>query len=168
MACSGPISSCFSKKTTELLKKAIVVLLIQIVGWFVYTYIEEGFPLTDCIFNHDNIKKIIAKKSNVNDTSAGIKLYFDISHILKGDLKPDKFEVYYDEFKNHFNVTPTVLTEVSIGEICRKWYLFTAITLTTVGKLTLDCVEWFIVDVGYDICIIIQFNHFLYSNNEYQ
>ena len=134
MACSGHIASCFSKRTKELLKKAFFVLLIQIVGWFVYTYIEEGFPLTDCIFNHDNIKKINAKKSNVNDTSSRITLYFDISYILKGNLKPEKFEAYYGEFKNYFNVTPAVKKEVSIGEICTKWYLFTAITLTTVGK----------------------------------
>ena len=134
MACCGPIASCFSERTKELLKKAFFVLLIQIVGWFVYTYVEEGFPLTDCIFDHDNIKKINAEKSNVNDTSARIKLYFDISYIVKGNLKPENFEVYHDEFKNYFNVTPTVKKEVSIGEICTKWYLFTAITLTTVGK----------------------------------
>ena len=132
MACLNG-RGCFGKRLRQLVKKIIVLFIIQTTAWFLYTYIEEGFLLTDCIFNQEKINRLKeTKKQNV--TRQENELYAELDKIFLGDLDRSKFEIYHAEFKSYFNVKEPVPTKVSIHEICTKWYLFTAITLTTVGK----------------------------------
>lgn len=123
---------CLGAKSKQFLKKIVIVLLFQILGWFAYTYMEEGFPLTDCLFNTDNIRQLKAS----NDAKKTGELYQKLNETLMGDLNASRFEIYYDEFIAYFEVKERRTETVDISAICTKWYLFTAITLTTVGKIS--------------------------------
>ena len=124
--------SCFGKRSKELLKKIFVILLYQIIGWILYTYIEEGFALTDCLFDQGNIRRL----QTTNTSQVKVKLYNDLNKTLGGDLNGTIFNIYHEEFKTYFAAKEPNSASIDVSEICKRWYLFTAITLTTVGKIT--------------------------------
>ena len=127
-------ASCkaFGEKFKSFLKRLAVVAFIQIIGWFLFTYIEEGFALTDCIFNQARIKQLTTAVP-ANKTEKELELYSGLNNILEGNLTEANFDIYRQEFKEYFKVKEVQLKEVELYEICTRWYLFTAITLTTVG-----------------------------------
>ena len=131
MACKGQFGTRFK----EFAKKALIILLYKVFGWITYTYIEEGFALTDCLFDNDNIRRLKA----TNITQSKVKLYNDLNITLEGELDGKIFDIYYKEFRTYFDAKEPTSSSVSIHEICTKWYQFTAITLTTVGKVTTMC-----------------------------
>ena len=132
MVCNGRFGNCFGARFKEFIKKALIILLYQILGWIAYTYIEEGFALTDCLFDNDNIRRLKA----TNITNGKVKLYDNVNVTLAGELNGTIFDIYYEEFKTYFGAKEPKSSSVNIHDICTKWYLFTAITLTTVGKFT--------------------------------
>jgi len=123
------MGSCFGKRSKELLKKIFVVLLYQVIGWILYTYIEEGFALTDCLFDQDNIRRL----KTTNTAQGKAKLYNDLNRTMGGDLNGTIFNIYHEEFKTYFAAKEPNSDSIDVNEICKRWYLFTAITLTTVG-----------------------------------
>ena len=125
------MGSCFGKRSKELLKKIFIVLLYQVIGWILYTYIEEGFALTDCLFDQDNIRRL----KTTNTAQGKAKLYNDLNRTLGGDLNGTIFNIYHEEFKTYFAAKEPNSDSIDVNEICKRWYLFTAITLTTVGKI---------------------------------
>lgn len=116
----------------ELFKKIIIVFIFQLIGWYAYTYMEEGFSLTDCIFDRDNIRRL--KTPEEKNTKA--ELYKNLNESLMGELNETLFRIYHAEFKTFFKAKEPEAKPVDVNAICMKWYLFTAITLTTVGKAT--------------------------------
>ena len=132
MTCKGAFKNCLGKRLNELVKKAIIIQVYQLIGWVAYTYIEEGFALTDCLFDKDNIKRLKA----TNNTLGKVKLFSDLNKTLEGELNGTIFDIYHEEFKIYFDAKEPATTGVDILEICARWYQFTAITLTTVGKIT--------------------------------
>ncbi len=124
-----------TKTFKSFLKRFALIAVIQIVGWFAYTYIEEGFPLTDCIFNTEKVHALIKKSENTEkskEDALKTKTYIGLYTILNGNITARNFELYHAEFKKYFKVKETK-EDVTVRSICKKWYLFTAITLTTVG-----------------------------------
>ena len=130
MLCGKQFGNCFGKRFKELIKKIIVILLFQLIGWFAYTYMEEGFSLTDCLFDKDNIRRLKTPKP----VHTKEKLFNDLNETLEGELNGKIFNIYHEEFKRFFDAKEPKPKSLDVYEICTRWYLFTAITLTTVGK----------------------------------
>eukprot|EP00794_Sanderia_malayensis_P015767 gene15767-17358_t len=132
------ITSCqcngaWTKTLKGFFKRFLVVASIQIFGLFLYTYIEEGYPLTDCLFNKEKVNSLANPKTIPKPKTA---LYIGLDAILNGSLTPKAFETYDNEIEKYFSAQiskPSIQRNVTLREFCSKWYMFSAITLTTVG-----------------------------------
>ena len=112
----------------------LLVTIYQGLGWLIFTYTEEGFVATDCIWNQESIVKRLYRP--INETEIATDFYATLlSRYNRSFATPADFEILYMEFQKHFNVKNVSYPEKKdfVEFTCFKWFSFTTVTLTTIG-----------------------------------
>ena len=110
-----------------LLKGSLVMFMYQIAGCLLFTYIEDNFNAIECFRN----------APVVNETTHA-RLFLDqLARKTNETLTEQQATAMKLLFMEHFNVSlqPSIgVNDWSRINECLKWYHFSAMTITTIGK----------------------------------
>lgn len=133
--CSKASCAKFWRQIYGIVKRSIPVIIAEFIGWAIFSHVEEGLSVFDCFGNHD---RVVEKLYPPMNEQKGIKELFSSLENKTGQyLSVNQSLEIYSIFKQHFNVPDEVILSkeelVYIG--CLKWYRFSVMTMTTIGKL---------------------------------
>ena len=142
MAINDRCSCCISKSCCKtfwlqiygILLRSIPVLIAQLVGWALFSYIEDDLSIIDCFANKT---RVIEKTfPRVDETKRVTELFEKLYNKTGQILSNNQSISLYDMFKTHFSVPDEEYLDnnlkVYLG--CLKWYRFSVMTMTTIGK----------------------------------
>lgn len=110
-----------------LMKKFCPVLMAQVIGWAMFSYIEDDINVIDCYANPQKI----ANKLQLLVSEAELAVMISNKAAIKAGqnmTKSQSIEIY-SLFKEYFEVPD----QVDSG--CHKWSRFATLTATTIGDL---------------------------------
>ena len=118
-------------------KRAIALVMFQLFGWFIFTYVEEDIILTDCWTNGEKVTKQVNEHLK-NHTTKEIDLCSNTSlkYLLKSNVTCKTFNRKLAMIYAMFNPAPT---KKSDNFACYKWFPFVVATLTTIGEKITSC-----------------------------
>eukprot|EP00112_Aurelia_sp_Birch-Aquarium-sp1_P013034 Seg275.11 transcript_id=Seg275.11/GoldUCD/mRNA.D3Y31 product="Potassium channel subfamily K member 5" protein_id=Seg275.11/GoldUCD/D3Y31 len=118
-----------------LVKRGLFILLIQIIGWVMFTYVEGDFSLKDCFTNPTLLGKQDAEMIKYK------QLFYDLQNKTNQTLNTSQKKFIYFKFKKYFNghLTPSPTNGDADWGIkkCMTWYRFSVVTMTTIGYGTI-------------------------------
>lgn len=118
----------------SIIKKSIPVVIAQLIGWALFSYVEDDLNILDCLSRPGSLAGRMHKVNDEKKREIELftRLYFKTSQFLS----ENQSKVMYHQFKEHFDVPdPLYLSKddaIFLG--CIKWYRFSVMTMTTIGK----------------------------------
>ena len=112
------------------------MLAFQILGWLLFSYIEDNINAVECF---TDFNKIATAKLPVvvNETERATLFFQRLENKTNQSTTELQSTAIYFMFHKHFNALPATVapTKFSIGyDVCKKWYRFSVLTMTTIGK----------------------------------
>ena len=118
-----------------LTKKSIPVVIIQLIGWALFSYVEDDLNVIDCFARPQKVAEMMFPPSN-EEQRAGVlfnKLYNKTGQELTVNQSIEMYHLFRAYFKMPaygLNISDGIKTYIA----CVKWFRFASLTLTTIGK----------------------------------
>ena len=132
--CGSTGAKQFRSQMFDIIKKAIPVVIMEIIGWAVFSYVEDNLSIIDCFIDSE----VVADKLYPQvDKKKTIELFTRLKYKTKLLPSHNQSVAIYALFQSYFEVPPSVpLSKQSMAYLgCLKWYRFSVMTMTTIGKL---------------------------------
>ena len=118
-----------------IFKRFFLIIFTQVIGWAIFSYAEDGVNVVDCFLNPMKVADKVYPLSNETERASVLfyKLYNRTGHVLTANQSN---EVYF-LFKAYFKVPNqrAFMDRDRAILACVKWYRFSVVTMTTIGKL---------------------------------
>ena len=118
-----------------MFKRFIIIIIAQLVGWAIFSYVEDDLNVIDCFINPIKVADNMYPLSNETEKATALfyKLYNKTGQVLTFNQSAEIYSV----FRAYFNVPiqEPMLSDDRALRGCVKWYRFSAVTMTTIGKI---------------------------------
>lgn len=125
--CSG----CCSK-LWGFMKRGLFLLLLQLIGWFLFAYVDDDLNLFECAKNGG--KKLARQDPEVQKYT---RFFENLQNKTNRSLtlieKRDMYLTFQTFFKAPSTQAPIDGEKIWIGKKCFKWYRFSVMTMTSIG-----------------------------------
>ena len=123
------------QESWAITKRFAIVIFAQLIGWAIFSYVEDDLNVIDCFANSSRVADKLYPLSNETETAAAFfsKLYNKTGQVLT----LNQSIATYSLFKTYFNVPnqEVFLTNDRAYRGCVKWFRFSVVTMTTIGKI---------------------------------
>ena len=109
-------------------KRSIPIIIVQLIGWALFSYVEDDFSVIDCFSNPENVAAKVYPPSN--ELGKAVILFSELYNKTGQKLSVKQATQMYSLFKTYFSVRE----QVTSPHACVKWYRFSVLTMTTIGK----------------------------------
>ena len=114
--------------------RSIPVVIAQLVGWVLFSYVEDDLNVIDCVVNRNRvIEKTFPDADEVQQIT---ELYERLANQTGQTLSNNQSNEIYALFKEYFDIPDVENLEenrkVFLG--CIRWFRFAVMTMTTIGK----------------------------------
>ena len=121
-----------------IIVRSIPVVIAQLIGWALFSYVEDDLNIIDCVANRDRVAEMFHPFVNAtHETQREIELFTTIA-IKTGHIMSENQSIEaYKLFQTYFNVPDTnnFLSNKDKAYLgCLKWYRFSVMTMTTIGE----------------------------------
>ncbi len=134
MACRCCCRCCYNCCSVfcSIFKGWIILVLYGAIGCFLFSYTEDNLNVIDCFRGLD----VVAAKHYPNEARR-LKLVFErLGNLTNQTLSLNKSIAVYNLFYNSFKGSASVPVhrDLFAWDLCWKWYRFSMVTITTIGK----------------------------------
>ena len=112
------------------------IIIIQLIGWAIFSYVEDDLNVIDCFQNPKKVAEEMYPASN--EAERATILFYKLYNKTGQALTVNQSIEMYSLFKTYFNVPyqghEWMPEELKSYLACFKWFRFSILTSTTIGK----------------------------------
>ncbi len=123
--------SCCSELWT-IFRGWIILILYGAIGWFLFSYTEDDLNVIDCFRGLD----VVAAKHYPDETKRAALFFSRLGKLTNQTLSVNESTAVYFLFYGTFKGSETVPYDRDLfsWNLCIKWYRFSVVTITAIGK----------------------------------
>ena len=118
----------------SFVKRSLLIVMIQLLGWALFSYAEDRVNVIDCFTNPDRVVATVYPPTN--ELQKAVEFFVGLRKQTHQVLSLNQSAKMYALFKSHFNVPaqkyPAKEAQAYIA--CVRWYRFSVLTMSTIGK----------------------------------
>eukprot|EP00794_Sanderia_malayensis_P015766 gene15766-17357_t len=134
--CQRPCCRTFWSTSWGLFKGGMLIILYELVGWILFSYVEDNLNVWHCVTNHEKVAADYYYPLVVKDIKSYKALFAGLANKTGQSLTEQQKHAMYLMYKKHYNVPDPISSHpkaLVVYQSCLKWYRFSALTVTTIG-----------------------------------